>query len=46
MDHWEEKLEELIAALKASETNLNEGRPPTREVVSKLMERTAEEDLT
>jgi len=45
MDRWEEALEALIVALKASETNLNEGRPPTRDVVSRLMDRAAEEDL-
>jgi len=45
MDRWEQKLEELVEALKVSERNLNEGRPPTREVVSKLMERCDKEDF-
>jgi hypothetical protein len=42
---WEKKLDELVEALKKSERNLNEGRPPVREVVNKLMDRCAEEDL-
>jgi hypothetical protein len=45
MDRWEKALEDLIKALKASERNLNEGRPPIREVVNRLMERADDEDM-
>jgi hypothetical protein len=45
MDRWEIALEDLIKALKKSEKNLNEGRPPIREVVNRLMERASDEDL-
>lgn len=42
---WEKKLDELVESLKKAERNLNEGRPPVREVVAKLMDRCADEDL-
>lgn len=45
MDKWEDALEALIMALKAAEANHNEGRPPIREVVSKLMELADEREL-
>lgn len=45
MDRWERALEALITALEKSEKNLGEGRPPIREVVSRLMERASDEDL-